>query len=256
MPNNALTSYFLMIPMDKTKTERRDCSMSLDFFNNLKQNLEKNDTLSKIGDVVTDFIGELSEALQKSNISKENQDIVSQIASENKLTMASENGISQARSQIVEEYAKKTQEEGNLYFIFNQVKGEDKYRVWEYNGGERTQIEIDKKDLPAGAMANSVMRMQDGKLKVDQEGTNQVLQQIKEKAEEIIEKQNQKIEAYKKEGHIYQVTEDINGRVFLWDTTEKPNTEIEDVYFPEELKEKAREGNRFLYQNGTYTHII
>ena len=49
--------------------------MSLEFFNNLKQNLEKNDTLSKLVDGVTDFIGELSEALQNVD-NKNNVDIV------------------------------------------------------------------------------------------------------------------------------------------------------------------------------------
>ena len=39
--------------------------MSLDFFNNLKENLEKNDTLSKITEGISVFIGELSEALKK-----------------------------------------------------------------------------------------------------------------------------------------------------------------------------------------------
>ena len=51
------------------------------------------------------------------------------------------------------------------------------------------------------------------------------------------------------------VTEDINGRIFLWDSTEKPKFEIEDVNFPEELKYKAKEGNSFVYKNGTYVHI-
>ena len=225
--------------------------MSLNFFQQLKENLEQNDTLSNIGNTVTNFIEELKEALDE----KKNQDIVSQIASENKLTIASENGITQARMQIVEEYVNKTQKEGKLYFIFNQIKGEEKYRVWEFKGGERTQSEIPKIELPQEAKINTVLIEQNGKLIVDTVATNQIEEQIREKANEIIQKQDSKIADYKKEGHIYQVTEDINGRVFLWDTTEKPDFEIEDVYFPEELKEKAKEGNQFLYQNGTYIHI-
>ena len=99
------------------------------------------------------------------------------------------------------------------------------------------------------------MRMEEGKLVVDKETTVKVLNEITERAKEIIDKQNKKIEDYKKDGHTYLVTEDIKGRVFLWDSTEKPKYEIEDVDFPEELKEKAKEGNSFLYQNGKYTHI-
>ena len=102
--------------------------MGLDFFNNLKENLEKNDTLSKIVDGVSEFIGELSEALQKGESA--NNDIVTQIANSNKLTTASENTITQIRKDVLQEYANNTKEEGTLYFVFNKVNGEDKYRVW------------------------------------------------------------------------------------------------------------------------------
>lgn len=227
--------------------------MGLDFFNNLKENLEKNDTLSKIVDGVSEFIGELSEALQKGESA--NNDIVTQIANSNKLTTASENTITQIRKDVLQEYANNTKEEGTLYFVFNKVNGEDKYRVWEYNGSNRTKTEIEGKDLPEDAQVNSAMRMQNGKLITDKEATQEILNEINNRAKEVIERQNKQIEDYKKEGHTYLVTEDSNGRVFLWDSTEKPKNEIEDVYFPEELKDKAKEGNKFLYQNGTYVYV-
>lgn len=227
--------------------------MGLDFFNNLKENLEKNDTLSKIVDGVSEFIGELSEALQKGESA--NNDIVTQIANSNKLTTASENTITQIRKDVLQEYANNTKEEGTLYFVFNKVNGEDKYRVWEYNGNNRTKTEIEGKDLPEDAQVNSAMRMQNGKLITDKEATQEILNEINNRAKEVIERQNKQIEDYKKEGHTYLVTEDSNGRVFLWDSTEKPKNEIEDVYFPEELKDKAKEGNKFLYQNGTYVYV-
>ena len=228
--------------------------MSLDFFNNLKQNLEKNDNLSKLADGVTEFIGELTEALQNGD-NKNSVDIVTQIASNNKLSMASENEISKIRAEVLNEYANITKNEGALYFIFNKVNGEEKYRVWKIEDNKCTQNEMNKEDLPSDAVVNSVMRLKEGKLVVDKEATENVLDEIKEQANKIIEEQNQKIENYKKEGHTYLVTEDINGRIFLWDSTEKPKYEIEDVYFPENLKDKAKEGNSFLYQNGTYTHV-
>ncbi len=227
--------------------------MGLDFFNNLKENLEKNDTLSKIVDGVSEFIGELSEALQKGESA--NNDIVTQIANSNKLTTASENTITQIRKDVLQEYANNTKEEGTLYFVFNKVNGEDKYRVWEYNGSNRTKTEIEGKDLPEDAQVNSAMRMKNGKLITDKEATQEILNEINNRAKEVIERQNKQIEDYKKEGHTYLVTEDTNGRVFLWDSTEKPKKEIEDVYFPEELKDKAKEGNTFLYKNGNYMFL-
>lgn len=227
--------------------------MSLNFFNNLKENLEKNDNLSQITDSIGDFINKLAEALKNSTDANEELDIVTQISSSNKLSVASENELMKERINVLNNYAKNNGE--TFYFIFNKVKNEDKYRVWKFSNGKRTQSEMQKDDLPNDANVNSILKVTDGKLVTDKEGTNIVISKIKEMADEIIEKQNKKIEDYKKEGHTYLVTEDINGRVFLWDSTEKPSYEIEDVYFPEELKNKAKEGNSFLYQNGTYTHI-
>ena len=227
--------------------------MSLNFFNNLKENLEKNDNLSQITDSIGNFINELAEALKNSTDANEELDIVTQISSSNKLSLASENELMKERINVLNDYAKNNGE--TFYFILNKVKDEDKYRVWKFSNGKRTQSEMQKDDLPNDANVNSILKVTDGKLVTDKEGTNIVISKIKERADEIIEKQNKKIEDYKKEGHTYLVTEDINGRVFLWDSTEKPSYEIEDVYFPEELKNKAKEGNSFLYQNGTYTHI-
>ena len=227
----------------------------MDFFRDLKENLEKNDTLSKIANGVTEFIGELTKALQSEGVIGKNVDIVTQIANTNKLSIAAENEIDKERTNVLQEYANSTKDEGNLYFIFNKVKNEDNYRIWTIDSNEVIQKEISKSDLPNDVSVNSVMRMNNGEFILDTKATKIVTNEIRNRANKIIEKQNQKIQDYKKEGHTYLVTEDINGRIFLWDSTEKPKFEIEDVNFPEELKDKAKEGNSFLYKNGTYVHI-
>lgn len=227
----------------------------MDFFRELKENLEKNDTLSKLTNGVTEFIGELTEALQKEGIIGKDVDIVTQIASSNKLSMASENELNKARTEILKEYANATEEGGSLYFVYNKVKGEDNYRVWEFNGNNITKKEVNKNELPKDVTVNSAMRVDNNEFVLDVEATKSISEKIRNRANIIIENQNKKIEEYKKEGHIYLVTEDINGRVFLWDSTDKPEYEIEDVNFPENLKNIAKEGNSFKYQNGTYVHI-
>lgn len=228
--------------------------MGLNFFNNLKENLERDNQASNLSGGITEFIGELTEAL-KLGEQRNNTDIVAQIAENNKLSLASENGIITTRNQVLAEYAGSTKEAGNFYFILNKVKGEDKYRVWKFQEGKRTQTEMHGSELPNNAGVNSVIRMHQEKLVVDTTGTEIVMKEIQKRADKIINEQNEKIEEYKKEGHIYLVTEDINGRIFLWDSTEKPKNEIEDVYFPEELKNVAREGNTFIYHNGTFEHV-
>ena len=227
----------------------------MDFFRDLKENLDKNNTLSKITDGISEFIGGLAEALQKEGIIGKDVDIVTQIANTNKLSIASENEIYQERKNVLQEYANSTKDEGNLYFVFNKVKNEDEYRIWTIDSNGVTQNEVRKNDLPNDISVNSAMRMNNGKFILDSEATKVVTNEIRNRANKIIEEQNKKIQEYKKEGHTYLVTEDINGRIFLWDSTEKPKFEIEDVNFPEELKDKAKEANSFLYKDGTYTYI-
>ena len=38
----------------------------------------------------------------------------------------------------------------------------------------------------------------------------------------------------------------------MYDTTSKPNFEIEEVNFPKDLLKSATEGKKFVYENGTY----
>lgn len=127
--------------------------------------------------------------------------------------------------------------------------------MWECDGNSIEQKEINKNNLPTDVTVNSVMEVENGEFILDRATTSSVKNEIINRANKIIEEQNRKIENYKKEGHTYLVTEDLRGRVFLWDSTEKPKFEIEDVNFPEELKDKAKEGNSFLYKNGKYEYI-
>ncbi|MBQ3414640.1 MAG: hypothetical protein IJH39_04670 [Clostridia bacterium] len=58
---------------------------------------------------------------------------------------------------------------------------------------------------------------------------------------------------YYKEGHLYLVTEDRNGIVFLWDFTEKSKESYEETNLPEELIPVATEGAMLQYSNGKLT---
>lgn len=226
--------------------------MSLEFLNNLKENLSKNETLSNVVDGIQDFITEVADKLNDKN---ENIDIVSKIISERKTSLTTENSIMKARDETLKEYAEKTREEGDLYFIFNQVKGTDDYRVIQM--GEKTDktITLKSEELPENTELNQIMRLKDGKYELDLQATEQVKNTIYQKAEEIIDRQDKKLEDYRKDGHIYIVTEDKNNRIFLWDTTDKPDFEIEEVNFPRKLLDDAKEGSKFIYKNGEYEKI-
>lgn len=227
--------------------------MALDFFDKLKENLSKNEILSNISDGINEFITDVADRLNDKN--SEEIDIVSKIISNRKTSIASETSIIQARDEILANYAQNTKEKGDLFFVFNKVKGTDEYRIIQMGENTNKTITVEKSKLPNDTKLNYVMRLENGKYTLDTEGTNEIINRIYKKAEEILNRQDEKLDEYRKEGHVYVVSEDINNRIFLWDTTDKPDFEIEEVNFPTELLSEAKEGNKFIYKNGKYEKI-
>lgn len=227
--------------------------MALDFFDKLKENLSKNEILSNISDGINEFITDVADRLNDKN--SEEIDIVSKIISNRKTSIASETSIIQARDEILANYAQNTKEKGDLFFVFNKVKGTDEYRIIQMGENTNKTITVEKSKLPNDTKLNYVMRLENGKYTLDTEGTNEIINKIYKKAEEILNRQDEKLDEYRKEGHVYVVSEDINNRIFLWDTTDKPDFEIEEVNFPTELLSEAKEGNKFIYKNGKYEKI-
>jgi len=56
----------------------------------------------------------------------------------------------------------------------------------------------------------------------------------------------------RKEGHLYLVTEDRHGKVYLWDFTEKTETEFLEDNLPSEVLQFATEGAMLQYKDGQY----
>lgn len=57
---------------------------------------------------------------------------------------------------------------------------------------------------------------------------------------------------YRKEGHLYFVTEDRNNEIYLWDFTEKSKHEFKEIILSKELLSVAKEGAMLQYKNGKY----
>lgn len=57
---------------------------------------------------------------------------------------------------------------------------------------------------------------------------------------------------YRKEGHLYLVTEDRNNEVYLWDFTERAETEFLEKDLPAEVLVFATEGAMLQYKEGKY----
>ena len=68
----------------------------------------------------------------------------------------------------------------------------------------------------------------------------------------ILNKKREIAREYRKEGHLYFVTEDRGNVIYLWDYTDKPDFEVEEFELPEEIVKIAKEGTMLQYVNGKY----
>lgn len=60
------------------------------------------------------------------------------------------------------------------------------------------------------------------------------------------------LQNYRKEGHLYLVTEDRNNEIYLCDYTEKSKIEFKEQIKDKELLNIAKEGTMLQYKNGKY----
>lgn len=84
------------------------------------------------------------------------------------------------------------------------------------------------------------------------ENNDNIKEFMQELTESLENKQNKELQGDRKEGHLYLVTEDRNGEVYLWDFTDKPEHEFKEVITSEELLKVAKEGAMLQYKNGKY----
>lgn len=225
--------------------------MNLNLFNNLTNSIKENE-------IIQNFIKELQEFLEnptlKDNSNKtEEIGILEKIQSERNTSIANKNRMNIIMDDVLMQYANNTINSGDLYFVAGKSsKIENTYIVYKYENGKDSIINISAKELPQNAGINSVLRVKKGQYVFDEKATNDLIKKITQMANDLLDKQNKTLNEYRKEGHLYMVTEKINDSVFLWDTTDKPDKEIEEVDFPKELKDKATEGTVFIYTGGKY----
>lgn len=223
--------------------------MNLDFLNDLANHIEKNEGVKSFLNELQNFLSNIK--IDNNGINGVEPNLLDAIKSTRNVSLISENQISNKKDKILENYSREELEKGPIYFIADRI-GND-YRIEKYDNGTRENMRLAKNDLPEEAKVNTIIRENEGKYIVDQEASSYILEQIEENANQILDEQDAKLQAYRQEGHLYTITEDMNGRIFLWDLTEKPETEIEEVDFPNELRASVSEGTTLLYENGRYT---
>lgn len=208
---------------------------------------------------------ELSQHLaKKTSEDRLDMPIIEDILSKNNVTTGNENVIRWKFDDVVLEYAKQNFNNESMYFVKDSKKiywsnNEKHYNnnvcsVLKVENNKVDEIEISKKNMPENIGVNDVFREKGGKFIVDDFATAELQEKIKCMAEGIINKQNANIESYRKEGHLYMVSEELGNNRFLWDLTDVPKFEFEEVDIPKDLLGKAVEGSVLRFTNGTYEY--
>jgi len=226
-----------------------------DVFNNLKENK-----------FVQNFINELSNYLEN-NVSFKNEKIpiIEDIMSKNNLTTGNKNSIIWKEKDVILKYAEQNFNNDSMYFVKDSKKvnwlnnkehyNNDVYTVLKVENSKIEEIEISKKDMTKDIGINDVFRIENGNYVIDNLATKELQEEIINMANEIIDKQNSNLEKHRKEGHLYMVSEELGNNRFLWDLTDAPKTEFEEVDIPKDLLEKATEGIVLKYTNGKYEYF-
>lgn len=237
--------------------------MKLDLVNEVFNNLKENK-------FVQNFINELSNYLennQKNNLTFKNEGIpiIEDILSKDNLTTGNQNSIICKENDVILKYANQNFNNDSMYFVKDSKKAywldnkeqynNDVYTVLKVKNNEIEEIEINKKDMPKDIGVNNVFRIENGNYVLDSIATEELQEEITNMAKEIINKQNVNLEKYRKEGHLYVVTEELGNNRFLCDLTEKSKIEFEEVNIPKDLLNKATEGIVLKYINEKYEYF-
>ena len=233
--------------------------MNLDKINEIFNNIKEND-------IVENFIKQLSNYLEE-NVKLNNleQPIIEEILKSNKLTTGNENKIIWNLDEVVEKYAKENYNNEAIYFIKdnkkiywqnNKKNYDDSFlTALKVENGEVEELEIKKSDTLKNITVNDVVKIYNGEFIVDSIATKELKDEIKKMADDIIEKQNEELNKYRKENHLYIVCEEIGKNRFLKDITEKSDFEFEEVNIDENLLDKVTEGTIIKFEDGKYKYF-
>lgn len=228
--------------------------MNLDVVNDVFNNLKENN-------FVQNFIKDLSKYLE-SKLNYENQEIpiIEDILSKNNLTTGNKNSIRGSLNNIILSYAKNDV----IYFIKDNKKtywsnnkkcyNNDIYVILKAENENIEELEVNKKDMPKDVKVNDVLRFENNNYVIDNISTKELKEEIINNAKKILEKQNINLEDYRKDGHLYLVTEELGNNRFLKDLTDKSKTEFEETSISKDLLSKAVEGTVLKFINGKYEY--
>lgn len=203
---------------------------------------------------VSEFIKELSDYLENDN--QRQVSILEQVQNNQKVTTMYRDKMFIERNNILNNYAKETLDKGTMYYIYNKDLELNNYylSICDENKSNIV-IEAKKDELPEDIGADTVLRQENGKYIVDKRATFVIRKQMQEMINKLLREQEKYLESNRLEGHIYEVGEIEQDRVWLYDVTKNDVNGIEafeEIEFPFELLNNISEGNIVMYRKGSY----
>ena len=225
--------------------------MDLDLINNIVNGLKSNN-------FVHNFMKELQNYLEN-NIStniyeRENITMLNPTYNGNKIITKYRDKMLIERLNILNNYASRNMNNDTMYYIFDRnSKDEHIYNLCICEKGKSSSIiEVNTENLPNETSIGSVLRKSGDNYILDEKATNEVSIEINNMNNELVEEQKEYLQSKRIDGHIYEVSENDEDRVWLFDVTNKDNEGFEEIDFPEELLNDCKEGDLFIYKNGEY----
>lgn len=224
--------------------------MNLDLFNNLINKAKENN-------FIQNFIKELGQYLQNNtnsnlaNTSRDEISLLNQFQEENNVTSEYRDKMFIHRSNLLQDYAKQTSNDGIMYYIYDKADGNYLVSICEKNRSHEI-VELSEIDLPQGAGVDSILRFQNGKYMLDKESTEYIKEEMLETFNQLLEEQTIVMAERRVEGHIYEFVESSGNSIWLIDNTHNSNNCFEEFEFEPHVFADAKEGDLFKYVNGCY----
>ena len=207
----------------------------------------------KCNKIVCDFIKSIQEKLDR-------WDKKSKMEDESKLITIYRDKMNIEKNTILNTYAKESNDKGEMYYIYSKnSKSDEIYNICICDEERSNEVlETNINELPNDAKVGSILRKNENEEYIlDTEATEFIASKLEDLKEKILQEQKEYLESKRIDGHVYEVSDKLEDRVFLFDNSEDSGVqeEIEEIYFPIELIESAEIGNLFIYEEGTYKKI-
>ena len=212
--------------------------MNLDIFENLIDKVKSNE-----------FIQNFTKELEKSIDNSMQKSVLDKFVNENKIISEYKDKMLIVRNEILQEQAQKNSENGEIYYIYDKKGSEYLATICEKNRSNEI-IKIPENDVKSNIKIDSVLRKENGKFELDEETTEIVKNEMKEKFDKILEEQNKMMESRRIDGHTYEFVESSKDSVWLIDNDSNNGDVFEEI--SQDIFKNAQEGDLFEYIDGEY----